>query len=379
MCIRDRPKDWEFSIDESGTVTATPGENVPNGATVTIPVEVTYPDGSKASVPADFTVVDAYARANQPSYPTVTGDIGTTVTSKVDRTYLSEASEPRFSLVTDPKDPDYIAPPRNLTWDQVKIDPVTGEITTPIGKNVLPGSSADIPVRVTYKDGSKDFTIATVVARGKHRQIYEPKYELKTTKPGVAKTSSILDDTKVPERDLAEDKSKRFSAPDTVEGWTVKVDESGIVTATPPADAKAGDGIQVPVEVTYLDGSKETVFAPFKVIEEQKDVNEPYYSVEVTGPGTEVKRPIKPNNIPEGSKFAFGVDGNEPITETTVDGWKYKINPDTGEISVTPPANAKPGDKHDNKITVTYPDGSVDDVPVSTIVKLTNNLSLIHI
>ena len=40
---------------------------------------------------------------------------------------------------------------------------------------------------------------------------------------------------------------------------------------------------------------------------------------------------------------------------------------------MTPPANAKPGDKHDYKITVTYPDGSVDDVPVSTIVKLTNN------
>ena len=367
------PKDWEFSIDESGTVTATPGENVPNGATVTIPVEVTYPDGSKASVPADFTVVDAYARANQPSYPTVTGDIGTTVTSKVDRTYLSDAAEPRFSLVTDPKDPDYIAPPRNLTWDQVKIDPVTGEITTPIGKNVLPGSSADIPVRVTYKDGSRDFTIATVVAKGKHRQIYEPKYELKTTKPGVGKASPIMDDTKVPERDLAEDKSKRFSAPDTVEGWKITIDESGIVTATPPADAKAGDGIQVPVTVTYLDGSKETVFAPFKVIEEQKDVNEPYYSVEVTGPGKKIDRPIKPNNIPEGSKFAFGVDGDKPITETEIDEWKYKINPDTGEISVTPPANAKPGDKHDNKITVTYPDGSVDDVPVSTIVKLTNN------
>lgn len=99
---------------------------------------------------------------------------------------------------------------------------------------------------------------------GKHRQIYE----LKTTKPGVGKASPILDDTKVPDRDLAEDMSKRFSAPDTIVGWNISVDESGIGTATPPADAKAGDGIQVPVEVTYLDGSKETVFAPFKVIEE---------------------------------------------------------------------------------------------------------------
>ena len=160
------PKGWEFSIDESGTVTATPGSNIPNGESVSIPVHVTYPDGSTAEVPADFTVVGSYSRINQPTYPTVNGKIGTTVTSHVDRTHLSDASEPRFSLVTDPKDPDYIAPPRNLTWDQVKIDPETGEITTPIGKNVLPGSSADIPVRVTYKDGSKDFTIATVVAQG---------------------------------------------------------------------------------------------------------------------------------------------------------------------------------------------------------------------
>ncbi|MDK8790495.1 G5 domain-containing protein [Corynebacterium sp. MSK039] len=366
------PKGWEFSIDESGTVTATPGSNIPNGESVSIPVHVTYPDGSTAEVPADFTVVGSYSRINQPTYPTVNGKIGTTVTSHVDRTHLSDASEPRFSLVTDPKDPDYIAPPRNLTWDQVKIDPETGEITTPIGKNVLPGSSADIPVRVTYKDGSKDFTIATVVAQGAQRQIYEPKYEQKTTKPGEGVASSITEDTKIPERDLATEPSKRYSVPETVDGWTVTIDEAGIVTATPPKTAKAGDGIQVPVTVTYLDGSQDTVLAPFKVRESQNDVYEPSYSVQDAAPGEEVKRNVNRNNIPDGSTFSFGMDGDKPKTEDTVDGWKYKIDPATGEVSVTPPANAKPGDRRKYHVSVTYPDGSIDEVPVGTVVKLTN-------
>lgn len=367
------PKDWKFTIDGSGTVTATPGPSVPNGQSVSIPVHVTYPDGSTAEVPADFTVVGTYARANQPSYPTVTGKTGTTVTSQVDRKNLSDASEPRFSLVTDPNDPDYIAPPRNLTWDQVQIDPVTGEIKTPIAAHVLPGSSADIPVRVKYKDGSTDFTIATVVAQGAHRQIYEPKYEQKTTKPGEGVASSITEDTKAPDRDLATDVSKRYSVPDTVDGWAVKVDETGIVTATPPKTAKAGDGIQVPVTVTYLDGSQDVVLAPFKVRESQKDVYEPSYSVQDAGPGEEVTRNVNLNNIPDGSTFSFGMQGDEPVTETTVDGWTYKIDPDTGVVSVTPPANAKPGDKHRYNVSVTYPDGSIDEVPVATVVKMTNN------
>ncbi|OFO14130.1 hypothetical protein HMPREF3088_05010 [Corynebacterium sp. HMSC22B11] len=366
------PKGWEFSIDESGTVTATPDSNIPNGEAVSIPVHVIYPDGSTAEVPADFTVVGSYSRINQPTYPTVNGKIGTTVTSQVDRKNLSDDSEPRFSLVTDPKDPDYIAPPRNLTWDQVKIDPETGEITTPIGKNVLPGSSADIPVRVTYKDGSKDFTIATVVAQGAQRQIYEPKYEQKTTKPGEGVASSITEDTKIPERDLATEPSKRYSVPETVDGWTVTIDEAGIVTATPPKTAKAGDGIQVPVTVTYLDGSQDTVLAPFKVRESQNDVYEPSYSVQDAAPGEEVKRNVNRNNIPDGSTFSFGMDGDKPKTEDTVDGWKYKIDPATGEVSVTPPANAKPGDRRKYHVSVTYPDGSIDEVPVGTVVKLTN-------
>ncbi|OFT61592.1 G5 domain-containing protein, partial [Corynebacterium sp. HMSC05E07] len=368
------PPNWTFSIDENGTVTATPDKSVPNGSTVSIPVAVTYPDGSTAKVPADFTVVDSYSSANSPSYPTVTGKPGTSVTSTVNRAHLSDAAEPKFSIITDPKDPSYIAPPRNLKWEDVKIDPDTGEITTPISKNALPGSSADIPVRVTYKDGSSNSTIATVVVVARQNQVHEPQYRLQTTTPGQAVDSLITDETKVPERDLDADPSKRYSVPEDVSGWKISVDENGVVSAAAPEDAKPGDGVDVPVTVTYLDGSTDTVWAPFKVKSQQKDIHEPSYQVESTKPGTEVKRTINLNNAPDKSTFSFGDDENgNPVKKTEVDGWTYEVNPNTGEVAVTPPAGAKPGDKHIHNVTVTYPDGSTDQIPVGTVVNLTNN------
>ncbi|MGJ4112859.1 G5 domain-containing protein [Corynebacterium macclintockiae] len=370
------PQDWKFDIDEKGTVTATPNVTVENGTTVTVNVEVTYPDGSTATVPAEFTVIDAYSRTNEPLYPTVTGRPGDLAISQVDRTNMHEASEPKFSIITDPNDPDYIAPPRNLKWEDVKIDPDTGVISTPISKRALPGSSADIPVRVTYKDGSSDKTIATVVVVAEMRQVYEAQYMLQTTTPGGVITSDITDESKIPERDLAKDPSQRYKVPSDVDGWKVSVDENGVVTATAPKDARPGDGVSVPVTVTYHDGSTDTVYAPFNVKENQKDISEPTYPVESTKPGTEVKRPVTRDGAPEGTTFSFGMDGDKPKTEDKVDGWTYRIDPKTGEVSVTPPADSKPGDKHVHNVTVTYPDGSTDETPVTTVVNLTQNFEV---
>lgn len=359
---KSRPKGWTFDVAEDGTVTATPPQDAKPGDEETIDIHVTYPDGSEANVPVTVTVVGADKDMNNPKYPTQHGKPGDTVESTVDGKDIREESEPEFSLITDPKDPDYIAPPRNLTWDQVKIDPKTGTITTPISENAVPGTSADIPVRVKYKDGSTDSTIATVVVVGDQANVHEPRYAQQETKPGVAKTSDITKDTKVPDRDLAA--KTPYSVPETVDGWTVSVDDKGVVTATPPADAKPGDHIDVPVTVTYQDGSKDVVNAPFVVRQKDKDIYEPGYSVESTEPNTSVTRPIAPEGLPEGTKYELA-----PRQEGD---WEYEITPD-GKVKVTPPADAKPGDKQTKNVKVTYPDGSTEDVPVTTIVNLTNN------
>lgn len=360
---KNQPDGWTFDVADDGTVTATPPKDAKPGDEETVNIHVTYPDGSEADVPVTVTVVGEDKDMNNPKYPTQTGKPGDKVTSPVDKKDIRKESEPKFSLITDPKDPNYIAPPRNLTWDQVTINPETGEITTPISENAVPGSSADIPVRVTYKDGSSDTTIATVVVVGDQANVHEPRYEQQETKPGVAKTSDITKDTKVPDKDL--DEKTPYSVPKDVKGWTVSVDDKGVVTATPPKTAKPGDHIDVSVTVKYEDGSTDVVNAPFVVRQEDKDIYEPGYSVESTAPNKYVSRVITPENLPKDTKYELAPQQKGD--------WTYKINPDTGEVTVTPPADAKPGDKQTKNVKVTYPDGSTEEVPVTTIVNLTNN------
>nr|WP_305083204.1 G5 domain-containing protein [Corynebacterium pseudogenitalium] len=100
--------------------------------------------------------------------------------------------------------------------------------------------------------------------------------------------------------------------------------------------------------------------------------NAPTYDVQVTGPNQAVNHNVQ--DAPKGSKYSFGIDKNgAPITEQEVDGWKYKVDPNTGVVSSTPPANSKPGNKKTINVTVTTPNGLTPLVPVTTVVKLTNS------
>ena len=371
-----RPKGWTFDIDENGTVTATPDASLPDGATADLPVTVTYPDGSSATVPAEFSVVSTASAANNPNYKTVHGQPGDEVKSPVDTTYVNPAYEPKYEFITDPTDPSYIPLPRNLSWDDLTINPDTGEITMKISPNAKPGTSAQVPVRVNYNDGSSDVTSGTFIVDAEARQIYNPDYLQAWTSPGGTQTSKPTEASDVPWRDLADNVDDRYSVPAEIDGWTFTVDYDGTVHATAPKGARAGDHVDVPVTVTYYDGSKDVVYAPFVVRDKQAELYAPGYPAESTTPGKEVTRSITPKDLPEGSTFSFGMDGDTPITQAEENGWKYSVDPKTGAITVTPPADAKPGDKQTKNATVTYPDGSTDEAPVTTIVSLTQNFEV---
>nr|WP_274707121.1 G5 domain-containing protein [Corynebacterium evansiae] len=253
----------------------------------------------------------------------------------------------------------------------------TGKVTAEADDTVAPGTIITPKVKATYPDQTTDEIETQFQAIV---DIKIPTYDTVTNKP-AAKVSLK---PQVPERGLSgnttDEAPKRYTFPDgkteyTVEDdsgkWTVKIDENtGEITTTIPRTAPEGYILNVPV-LAYYDNADKPQEVKGTVVVLKSD-HAPTYSVESTGPNQAVNHQVQ--DAPKGSKFSFGNDENgAPITEQEVDGWKYKVDPKTGVVSSTPPADSKPGDKKTINVTVTTPDGSTPLVPVTTVVKLSNN------
>ncbi|PWZ90139.1 hypothetical protein DD873_01910, partial [Staphylococcus pseudintermedius] len=114
-------------------------------------------------------------------------------------------------------------------------------------------TSVDIPVKVTYPDGSSEETPAKVTVVPNDAQDNTPGYEEGRTKPNVPVTVPQTGDTTIPP-------GSQYEIPTggVPEGWTAEVDpNNGTVIVTPPADATPGTSVDIPVKVTYPDGSSE--------------------------------------------------------------------------------------------------------------------------
>ena len=149
----------------------------------------------------------------------------------------------------------------------VDVDENTGEITVPVPEDATPGDEITVPVEVTYPDGSQDNVDVTVTVEEpdapapveEDKDKFDPGYEDGSGNPG--------EDVTVPAPEFKDKDGNPTEAPEDTtftpgdgapEG--VDVDENtGEITVPVPEDANPGDEITVPVEVTYPDGSKDTV------------------------------------------------------------------------------------------------------------------------
>ena len=365
------------TIDENtGEITVTIPEDAKPGDKITVPVEVTYPDGSKDNVDVTVTVEEPDAKDKdadtyEPGYEDGSGKPGEDVT----------VEKPEFK----DKDGNPTEAPEGTTFgpgenapDGVTIDENTGEITVTIPEDAKPGDKITVPVEVTYPDGSKDNVDVTVTVDEpdtpdtKQNEEFEPGYEDGSGKPG--------DDVKIDEPTF-KDKDGNPATPPEGTKFTpgegapdgVKIDENtGEITVPIPDDAKPGDKITVPVEVTYPDGSKDNVDVTVTVNEPDAketdaDNHTPGYEDGSGKPGEDVKidkpefkdKDGKVTTPPEGTTFGPGENAPDGVT----------IDPNTGEITVTIPEDAKPGDKITVPVVVTYPDGSTDKVDVTVTVE----------
>ncbi|MDK6598455.1 YPDG domain-containing protein, partial [Aerococcus urinae] len=154
----------------------------------------------------------------------------------------------------------------------------------------------------------------------------------------------------------APDGTKYELGKDAPQGVTVKPD--GSLTVKVPEGAKDGDVITVPVNVTYPDGTSDTVNAKVTVSDQSQKV-EPKYKDKTGIPGQEV--PVEqpnftdkdgnPTTAPEGTKYELGKDAPQGVT----------VKPD-GSLTVKVPEGAKDGDVITVPVKVTYPDGTTDTV-----------------
>ncbi|WP_158257838.1 Rib/alpha-like domain-containing protein [Staphylococcus simulans] len=315
--VKDKVTVPNFPVEKgTPTITVDNPAQIPNGqspGTVDVPVTVTYPDGTKDHVKVPVTVGEQPQKDKyEPTVQPITKPFGQGTTEQ-------EVKD----KVTVPDFPNEKGTPT-----------VTVDNPAQIPNGQTPGT-VDVPVTVTYPDGTKDHVkVPVTVGEQPQKDKYEPTVQPITKPFGQSTTEQEVKD-KVTVPDFPKDKGTP----------TVTVDNPAQIP-----NGQTPGTVDVPVTVTYPDGTKDYVKVPVTVGDQpQKDKYEPTAG-EITKPyGTpttenEVKDKVSIPNFPK--------EGDQPVI--SVDTTKVPDGKTSGEFEVP--------------VTVTYPDKTTDTVNVKVTV-----------
>ena len=364
---------WTVEMDDDYNVTVTAPENPRPGTFARPTITVEYSNGSTDVLELLVVVDPNNTQVTDLVRPSLTkGKIGEDLTAQVGLKPIMKGHKAVHPAKYE-IDPATVPDGWTVTVDK------TGKVTAKADDTVAPGTVITPKVKATYPDQTTDEIETQFQAIV---DIKIPTYDTVTGQPNA----SVGLTPQIPERGLSgnttDEAPTRYTFEDGTnqttltskdgKTWTVFVDEkTGEITTTIPKGAQEGDILNVPVQAHYSGEGKQkpqTVVGTVVVIKGDIKAN---YNVQTTAPGTEVKHQVE--GAPEGSTFSFGRTNGKPILTQEVSGWKYTIDPTTGEVSVTPPADAKPGDKNTVAVTVNAPGGLTTQAPVTTVVKLSNN------
>ncbi|REI25008.1 hypothetical protein DOS77_01255, partial [Staphylococcus felis] len=168
------PEDWTVNVDpDNGAVTVTTPEYAEPGTSVNIPVKVTYPDGSTEETPVKVTVTPNQAHENTPGYENGNTTPGNPVT--VPQTGDTELPPGTKFEVPPAANTDLRTATNREEKRTVKAAPLT---------NAQPGTSVDIPTKLTYPDRSKEETTVKGNVTPNQAQEDNPGKEVRTPNPG---------------------------------------------------------------------------------------------------------------------------------------------------------------------------------------------------
>ena len=333
--IEDSVKKNGIKLKKNGADTT-----LPTDATVTIDSNSTIPDGTQ---PGDFTVpVTITYGDGSTDHATVTVKVGEPQNKKY------EPNKPDGINVgygkTKPSDDDIIA---KVKFDDNNKPPTGTTITVDKDQTSIdtktPGT-VNVKVTVKYPDGSEDHVEVPVTVGNPDNETYKPSAEAINKKRGAEAPTAddIKNAVKIPTVDgKTPDKNKT----------TVELVDS---KAPLPTTDKTGT-TNVPVKVTYPDGSSTVVQVPVVVTDTDATANTPAVDPVEEPYGTSrdktkeaVKKAVTVPDWPKDSKKQPTVT----ITSTDKD---------------IPDGNT-PGTYHVN-VDVQYPDKTVDKVTVDVTIK----------
>ena len=269
-------------------------------------VVVTYPDGSKDEVEVTVKVtekatpVEKDADKYDPKVTPITKENGVATTE----------DEVKGAVTV----PDY---PTGGKQPTVSVDDAS---KLPDGKTA---GTFDLPVTITYPDGSKDHATVQVKVKEKTGTQASEITPIIPSKTPVDDKTKLTNEEKDKVKKAVEDANKdNFPKPEQEQDKTkVEVGDDGSAT------------------ITYPDGSQEVIPGSDLVREKTKVDGQP--------------KPVDPTDKKQGTGVVVtNPDDGTKVTAKDEDGNKVpvKINPNTGEIEVTP------GTKVDGPITVTVTD-----------------------
>ncbi|WP_446494068.1 Rib/alpha-like domain-containing protein, partial [Enterococcus faecium] len=353
----DLPKDTKYTWKEKVDVSAAGNKK---GTVV-----VTYPDGSSDEVEVDVTVTDNRSDADKYE-PTVEGEkveVGGTVDLTDNVTNLPTLPEGTTNYegvieVTYPDGTkDTVKVPVEVTDNRSDADKYEPTVE---GEKVEVGGTVDLTDNVTNLPALPEGTTVTDVTPGGTIDTNTPgNYEgvIEVTYPDGTK-----DTVKVPV-EVTDNRSDADKYEPTVEGEKVEIGgtvdltdnvtnlpalpEGTTVTDVTPGgtiDTNTPGNYEGVIEVTYPDGTKDTVKVPVEVTDNRSNADK--YNPE----GQKVTTDL--NKEPDASE---GIKNKEDLPKGTTYAWKEKVDVST--------AGNKKG-----TIVVTYPDGSSDEVEVDVTV-----------
>ncbi len=303
------------------TVTVENANDIPNGTTpgdVNINVNIEYPDGSKSRVTVKVTTGDPDTKTYAPSANEVKKN-------RRDKITAADITGAVKTSTVDGKTPDK---------SKTKVELVN--------KNNLPDmtktGTTNVPVKVTYPDGSEVVLEVPVVVRDTDKDIYTP-------------TSSTLEKpygSTISEKDITD----KVTVPHFVGDATKISYKVKDTKKIPGGNSEPGD-YTVPITVTYPDGTSEDVDVNVTILNKDSDSYEPTAKTLTKKHGETISNDditgqVSVPNYPSDT-------GKEQPTKTVETGATLPDTNTTGESDVP--------------VTVKYPDGTTDTVNVHVVVK----------